>query len=295
MAKKKLKLGTRNSRLALWQAEAVASELRVKFDLEIEIIPIISSGDKTEKSLLDIGGKGLFIKELDEQLVENKVDLCVHSAKDLPAQITEGIAVYSVLKRGKIGDLLLTTDNLKLAQLALNSVIGTCSIRRKNQLLQYNPQFIIKDLRGNIDRRIAKLQAGHYDAIIVAEAALDRLQISAGELLDRQIMPPALGQGCIVVSLLSSDLYIANMIRQLQDATNELIFKCERAFLKTLNADCTTPLAGLVKINNQQMELQVYLYQGGKNFSFSNQSPIAKLYELGSNLAMQVISTGLFK
>ena len=251
---KKIIIGSRASKLAKAHVEIFKREFYDKFkkNLDIKLITkfIKTSGDKfLNKNISDIGNKGLFTKEIDLAQLENKVDVGIHSLKDLPTSLPEGLEIVSVLKRGSHEDVLYSEQNLPLMELKQNSIVGTSSIRRKYQILKQRPDLIFKDLRGNVDSRTGKLEEGKLDAIILAKAGLERLGIKKNYLsLDPDVIVPAVGQGAIALVVNVKNLMVKEILKNLNDKDTLLEVTCERAFLEALDGSCKTPVGAFAKM-----------------------------------------------
>ena len=251
---KKIIIGSRESKLAKAHVEIFKREFYDKFkkNLDIKLITkfIKTSGDKfLSKNISDIGNKGLFTKEIDLAQLENKVDVGIHSLKDLPTNLPDGLEIVSVLKRGAHEDVLYSDQNLPLMELKQNSIVGTSSIRRKYQILKQRPDLIFRDLRGNVDSRIGKLEKGKFDAIILAKSGLERLGFKKKYLsLDPDIIVPSVGQGAIALVVNVKNLIVKEILKKLNDKDTLLEVTCERAFLEALDGSCKTPVGAFAKI-----------------------------------------------
>jgi hydroxymethylbilane synthase len=253
----KLRLGTRGSALALAQARLTASALAAasgwtpeEAEARIEIVVIKTTGDRvTDRSLADIGGKGLFAKELEEALAQRRVDLAVHSAKDLPSILPPGMCLAAALPREDPRDALICTVAASVAALPQGAIVGTSSVRRQAQLLRQRPDLKIVLYRGNVDTRIAKLRQGEVDATILALAGLKRLgrEQEAAAILSPQEMLPAAGQGVIALECRDDDTDARILAARIGHASSFLALSAERAFLATLDGSCKTPLAALAE------------------------------------------------
>ncbi len=233
----KIKIGTRASKLALWQAEFIAQELSKKFP--VEVIKIQTTGDKIlDAPLAKIGGKGLFTKEIEIALLENKIDLAVHSLKDVPSELPTEFEIAAITKRAQPFDAFVSNKFSTLESLPSGAVIGTSSLRRAAQILNLRPDLQIKNLRGNVDTRLKKLDSGEFDAIILAAAGLERLGYG-GRI--KQILTeiiPAAGQG----EIRAGDLKIRDAVKFLNDAETCAAIKIERDFLKEIGGSCQIPV-----------------------------------------------------
>ena len=257
--KLKIRIATRKSKLALCQVEILKSY----FDLgiETEILEVITSGDQIlNKSLSEIGGKGLFIKELEKFILDGSADIAVHSMKDMETEIAQNTVISAVLPRGDRSDVLLGKYST-LDDLPYNAVIGTSSVRRAAFTKSYRPDVVIKLLRGNVETRIQKLEDGLFDAIILAKAGLDRLKINVGKQIPSDIMPPAATQGAIAIQSTTNrnnkyEKDLNNYLLNIND--NETYFEtlAERSFLKTLDGSCRSPIsASAYIIENDRLKL----------------------------------------
>jgi|TARA_Y100000992_G_scaffold116956_1_gene76684 hydroxymethylbilane synthase len=257
--KLKIRIATRKSKLALCQVEILKSY----FDLgiETEILEVITSGDQIlNKSLSEIGGKGLFIKELEKFILDGSADIAVHSMKDMETEIAQNTVISAVLPRGDRSDILLGKYST-LDDLPYNAVIGTSSVRRAAFTKSYRPDLVIKLLRGNVETRIQKLEDGLFDAIILAKAGLDRLKINVGKQIPSDIMPPAATQGAIAIQSTTNrnnkyEKDLNNYLLNIND--NETYFEtlAERSLLKTLDGSCRSPIsASAYIIENDRLKL----------------------------------------
>ena len=256
----KIKIGTRKSKLALAQTEMFANALKSKFsDLEIEIVHISTKGDKIlDKPLAMIGGKGVFISELENALQSGEVDMAVHSAKDLPLELAQGLEISSALQRGNYRDVLLTRKDNPISN-SSDFVVGTGSLRRQGFIKKLYPLVQIKDIRGNVDTRINKLINKEYDAIILAAAGLERLSLYNSEKYD--VIPfeysdflPAPCQA-IVVAESKTGSAISERLKEISHTETMLEFETERQIPKLLNADCGMPVGAFSKVTNGKIEL----------------------------------------
>jgi hydroxymethylbilane synthase len=247
MAQTTLRIATRNSPLALWQANHIRTLLMQHWPkLKIELVPMLTSGDKFLKDkLLALGGKGLFVKELEEALLDGRADLAVHSMKDVPTTFPDGLTLSAICKRDSPFDVLVSSHFNHLAALPLHATIGTSSLRRQSQLLAHRPDLRILPLRGNIQTRLSKLLLGEFDAIILAKAGLERMQlgINIKETLDTEIMLPACGQGAIGIECRVNDEKLQPLIAPLNDALSALCVQSERHVNALLGGNCHIPLA----------------------------------------------------
>lgn len=261
---KPVRLGTRGSLLARAQADQVKAALRTAYqDLPIEIIVIRTTGDqRTDVALSQIGAKGLFVKEIEEALVEGEIELAVHSCKDLPAELHPGLLLAAALPREDPRDALILAKRWKgiesWRQLPSAAVIATGSARRRCQVRALRPDFQFVDLRGNIDTRLRKLDAGEADAIILACAGLNRLQLQSLVFhpfsLDEMV--PAVGQGAIVVEMAAYDKALRELAAPLNDPKTEVAIKCERRFLAGMGGGCDLPMGALAELRAEGLVLK---------------------------------------
>jgi hydroxymethylbilane synthase len=249
MAQSSLRIGTRSSRLAHVQAEMAAFALR-QAGIATEIVPIKTTGDRIlDRPLAEAGGKGLFTKELEEALLAGTIDLAVHSMKDVPALLPEGLAIGAVLKRDNPADVLVSAAE-SLRALPAGARIGTSSVRRRAQLLRARPDLACILLRGNVDTRLARIDSGQMEAIILALAGLRRLGLEerARTILSTEEWLPSLGQGAIGIEIRADDARAAAAVHPLDDPLSSTALACERAFQAALDGSCRTPIAGLAAI-----------------------------------------------
>ncbi len=255
-----LRLGTRGSKLAIWQAEHVARELSARVPgLEIEIITIKTKGDKIlDVPLAKIGDKGLFTREIENELLAENIDLAVHSLKDLPSILGEGLCLGAVLKREVPQDVLISTKGYTLQSLPPAAVIGTSSLRRIAQIKALRPDVVLVNMRGNVETRIRKMEEEQLDGIILAYAGVKRLGF---ERYISQVIPvnqilPAVGQGAIGVEIRSNDEPTRQIIKQINDDNSWLETTAERAFLAELEGGCQVPVACLARVVEQQLTME---------------------------------------
>lgn len=257
MADKIIRIATRQSPLALWQAEHVAALLVKAFPrIKTELVKMVTRGDKVlDAPLAKIGGKGLFVKELEQGMLEGSADIAVHSMKDVPIEFPEGLHLSAILVREDPTDAFVSNMYSTLNELPANAKIGTSSLRRECQLKEQFPYAEVMPLRGNVNTRLAKLDAGHYDAIILASAGLKRLAMTdrIAQSLDANTSLPAVGQGAIGIECRVDDAEINAMLRVLHDAETGLCVTAERAMNKRLNGGCQVPIAGFAQLIEGQI------------------------------------------
>lgn len=243
-----LRIATRRSALALWQAEHVAARLRaLHADLQVELVAMTTRGDQIiDRPLAEIGGKGLFLKELEVAMLEQRADLAVHSYKDVPMQLEPGFAIAAVLERADAADAFISNDCAHLGELPRGARVGTSSLRRQAQLRALRPDLELVDLRGNVNSRLAKLDAGDYAAIVLARAGIERLGLGA-RMRERLAPPawlPAVAQGAIAVECRQGDAEVAELLQPLDDEATHRCTAVERAMNSSLHGSCTVPIAG---------------------------------------------------
>ena len=250
-----LRIGTRGSKLALAQAEMVRGLLATKY-CPCEIVPIKTTGDRIQdRPLADLGGKGLFTKELEQALLAGEIDIAVHSMKDVPVALPDGLAIRAILPREDPRDAFISHVAPMLEHLPERARIGTSSVRRQAQVARARPDLEIVLLRGNVDTRLAKLDAGNYDAILLAYAGLKRLGLGsrATHLLPLTDWLPALAQGAVGVEIRETDNAAAAAVAVLNDPLSETALACERAFQQALDGSCRTSIAGLAAYTGDRL------------------------------------------
>ncbi len=268
---KKIVIATRGSKLALWQSEWVKKELlKINPDLDIHLKIVVTQGDKIlDKPLADIGGKGLFIKEVEDELLNGNAQIAVHSLKDFAVEFDEEhFELAAITKREDVRDTLLSEKYETLADLPNGAVVGTSSVRRKMQLLAFNPNLIIKDLRGNVDTRIRKLKEGQYDAIVLAKAGLKRLglldSVKYHTAIDTDVMIPAMAQGALGIET-NKDPEIIALVKNLEDKATRIATTIEREFVRELNLGCHAPVGIKAKLQDDgTIKVKAILLKGDK-------------------------------
>lgn len=295
--KKKITIGTRGSMLALWQANWVKSELERVHDLEVELNIIKTTGDKiTDVPLAQVGGKGLFVKEIEEALTDGRVDLAVHSMKDVPTEFPDGLALRCITKREDPRDALISREGKRLSELTEGAKVGTSSLRRRSQLLAKRPDLVITDLRGNLDTRLRKLDDGVYDAIILAGAGLNRLGWSERitELIDPELMLPAIGQGALGIETRISDGDTNELVAFFDDPKTSDAVKGERALLKKLEGGCQVPIAAYGTVKDMRLKLKglVAAVDGSRIIESSIEGNSRDGEALGIELAEELLKMG---
>jgi hydroxymethylbilane synthase len=254
-----LRIGTRGSLLAKWQAEHVRKRLFAASGMEAEIVVIKTSGDKFANApLTQIGGKGIFVKELEEALMEESIDIAVHSVKDIPTEIPSRLQFPAVLRREDVRDCMVSANGATLANLRPGARIGTGSLRRQSQLRHMRPDLDVRDLRGNVDTRLRKAQSGEYDAILLAKAGLDRLGWSdrITETFAPEVFLPAVGQGAIAAECRLADAETAEVLAALDDAETRSAIIAERALLSAMQGGCQVPLGAWARQERGELVLE---------------------------------------
>ncbi|QEP43863.1 hydroxymethylbilane synthase [Ectothiorhodospiraceae bacterium BW-2] len=255
-----VKVATRDSLLALWQAEFVAAALRhCHGDLKVELVKIKSRGDKIlDTPLAKMGGKGLFVKELEEAMLAGEADIAVHSMKDVPMELPEGLELAVICAREDPRDALVSTEFGSLDALPQGAIVGTSSLRRQAQLLHYRPDLQINFLRGNVQTRLRKLDEGHYQAIILAAAGLKRLALAhrIAELVPITTLLPAVGQGAVGIECRAEDERVRRLLAPLNDHPTAQRVLAERAMNQRLEGGCQVPIGGYAEIDHGVILLQ---------------------------------------
>lgn len=293
-------IGTRGSRLALWQAGWVRAQLmqhRPGLAVELEIIK--TSGDKIlDVPLAKVGGKGLFVKEIEDALLSGRIDIAVHSMKDMPAELPDGLCIAAVPEREIPNDVLISTAAPGLEALPKGAVIGTSSLRRASQLRHFRPDFDIISLRGNLDTRIKKLKNGSFAAIILAAAGVRRLGLAGQvtEYIQPDIMLPAVAQGALCIETREDDAGTRSIVSALHHEKTAAAITAERAFLKRLQGGCQVPIAALAQIDDAASSLTlsglVAEVDGSTLFKETLSAPVADAAAAGTRLADRLIEKG---
>ena len=249
---KTLNIATRKSPLAMWQAEYIKSRLESLYpELEVNLVTMVTQGDKIlDTPLAKIGGKGLFVKELEQALYDRRADIAVHSLKDVPMQLPEGLILGTYCKRETPTDAFVSNTYDKLEDLPEGAVVGTASLRRQCQIKAFRPDLQIKSLRGNVQTRLSKLDAGEYDAIILATSGLKRVELSERikQEIDIDISLPAVGQGALAIECRSDDEAVLELLKPLNDGQARIRLKAERALNRRLEGGCQVPIAAYAVI-----------------------------------------------
>ena len=258
-----LKIGTRQSLLALWQSNHIAACLRKKYpECEVVLKKIVTKGDRIlDVPLAQIGGKGLFTKEIEEDLLSGEVDLAVHSLKDMPTVLPEGLCLTAITERANVGDAFVSNKYNSFAELPLGAVVGTSSLRRKAQLLAARPDLTIRDLRGNVDTRLRKLDEGLYDAVILAAAGLERLGHGdrIKDVIPSGVCLPAVGQGALAIECRTDDAEVRQMLDFLNDMPTVHATNAERAFLGLLVGGCQVPIGVHADVEGDKIKIEAII------------------------------------
>ena len=298
MSIREIRIATRKSALALWQAEYVKACLEQAHPgLLVSLVPMVSRGDKLlDAPLAKIGGKGLFVKELETALLDNQADIAVHSMKDVPMDFPEGLGLFCICEREDPRDAFVSNTFASLDELPAGSVVGTSSLRRQAQLLALRPDLKIHFLRGNVNTRLAKLDAGEYDAIILAAAGLIRLGFGARirASISVEASLPAGGQGAVGIECRSADGEIHALLAPLHHRETALRVTAERALNKHLNGGCQVPIACYALLEDEQLWLRGLVGQpdGGLLLRAEGRAPVADAEALGVQVAEALLAQG---
>ncbi len=298
MAGKTITIGTRGSQLALWQANWVKDAICSDHpDLTVDLAIIKTRGDKIlDVPLAKVGGKGLFVKEIEEALLAGGIDLAVHSMKDMPADIPDGLCIGAIPEREEPRDVLITRNGLPLNRQKQGVRVGTSSLRRSAQLLHVRPDITIVPLRGNLDTRLKKLASESLDAIVLAAAGVRRLGLAdrITEILDESVMLPAVGQGALCIEIREKDARIAPVVATLDDLSTRQIVMGERSLLKRLEGGCQVPIAGHGHIDENGYTLTglVCDVDGSHQIKQSRTGPAGRSQEIGLELAEALLAMG---
>jgi hydroxymethylbilane synthase len=292
-----IRLGSRGSKLALWQAEHVRAEVERRTGRSVEIVKIKTTGDMIlDVPLAKVGGKGLFVKEIEEALLSGRIDLAVHSMKDVPTDLPEGLEISCITRREDPRDAFLSVKYTRFEDLPRGAQVGTSSLRRQTQILGLRPDLSIGQLRGNLDTRIRKMEEGRYDAIILAAAGLRRL---GWEGKIRQLLPvalsiPAIGQGALGIEIRSGDARTREAVAFLDDPDTSLAVRAERGFLKRLEGGCQVPIAAHGTRNGEAVDLAGLIGRpdGTRILRGKRSGPVSDPEAIGIALAEDLLSRG---
>ena len=297
-AVRELVIGTRSSKLALWQAEWAHAKLReLEPGLSVSLKRIKTTGDKVlDTPLAAIGGKGLFVKEIEDALLRGEIDLAVHSMKDVPTHLPEGLEILAIPEREDPRDVLVSRGGLSLDRLRAGSRIGTSSLRRQAQLLHARPDLNIQILRGNVDTRLRKLEAGEFEGIILAAAGVRRLDWTdrVTEYLTSDVCLPAIGQGALALEGRADDAFMRDVAARLDHPPTRMAVTAERALLERLEGGCQVPIAAHATISNEtlMMTAVVASVNGRRLVRDSIQGPAQAAHRLGVELAERLLAQG---
>ncbi|MFZ0330729.1 MAG: hydroxymethylbilane synthase [Acinetobacter bohemicus] len=293
-----LKIATRQSPLALWQAEHIRARLEAMHaDLKVELVTFVTQGDKIlDTPLAKIGGKGLFVKELEEALLDGRADLAVHSMKDVPMALPEGLTLAVICEREDPLDAFVSNTYNSFAELPHGAKVGTSSLRRKCQILKQRPDLEIIDLRGNVGTRLSKLDAGLYDAIILASAGLKRLGLAdrIRHTLQIEISLPAVGQGALGLECRAADQAVLDLILPLLHDETDICVRAERAFNAYLEGGCQVPIAGYASLSQGQLHIEgrVGSVDGATLLKVELKGTPEQAEQLGETLAQKLLEQG---
>jgi len=298
----KIRIGTRKSKLALWQSEWVKSQIEKKFpDVSVELVKITTKGDKIlDVPLAKIGDKGLFTKEIEEAMLKGEIDIAVHSLKDVPTKLPEGLKLMAFSEREDPRDALLSNGKFTLSTLPKGAVVGTSSLRRKAQLKILRPDLRVEDLRGNVDTRIRKLKEGNYDAIILAAAGVKRLGWTdeIDEVLSPAVMIPSVSQGILGIEGREGDEEIERIVREAVNcADSEVAATVERAFLRTVEGGCQVPLGCYAVVNGDRIHVRAFISDLEGKFFYKEEGvfrfkTLKEADEIGVSVANRLLEAG---
>jgi hydroxymethylbilane synthase len=289
-----LRLGTRKSKLALWQANFVKEKLEA-LGCKVEIVPITTTGDKIlDAPLAKIGGKGLFVKEIENALLAGEIDLAVHSLKDVPITIPEGLTLSAITEREEPYDVLISRNGKKLEELPSGAVVGTSSLRRQVQIKRRRRDLRVEILRGNVDTRLRKLKEGLYDAIVLAHAGVKRMGLSGeiSQVLEDFI--PAVGQGSLAIETRAEDERVINFVKVLNHEESWLRAVCERAFLRELQGGCQVPMGAYAWIEGDRIKIKGFIsnLEGERFLEGYEEGGLQEAEEVGKRLAQRLLREG---
>lgn len=301
MLEKTLKIATRQSPLALWQANYVKDRLQQLYpDLTIELVPMVTKGDVIlDSPLAKIGGKGLFVKELENALLMKEADIAVHSMKDVPMQFPEGLGLAVICQREDPRDAFVSHSYRTFAELPQGAVVGTSSLRRQCQLKALRPDLDIRSLRGNVGTRLSKLDNGDYDAIILASAGLIRLGLAdrIASFIDVEQSLPAAGQGAVGIECRTDDMQVQALLAPLADAETTYCVRAERAMNNHLQGGCQVPIGGYAVLQQGQLYLRALVgdIDGSRIIRAEGKSAVENAEVLGVKIAEQLLAQGADK
>ncbi len=294
----RLTIATRESQLALWQARHIRDRLGALYPAcRVELLGLTTRGDQIlDQPLAAIGGKGLFIKELEQAMLEGRADLAVHSLKDVPMEMPEGFVLAAITSREEPRDAFVSNRHAALSELPPGAVVGTSSLRREAQLRERHPRLAVRALRGNVNTRLRKLDEGQYDAVILAAAGLRRLGLGERirSLLEIEESLPAVGQGALAIECRAGRRDLADWLAPLADARTAACVRAERAFSRALAGSCHTPLAGYAEWRDDRVRLRGLLAtpDGQRVLRGECQGPAADPERVGTELAAELRARG---
>lgn len=301
MLEKTLKIATRQSPLALWQANYVKDSLQQLYpDLTVELVPMVTKGDVIlDSPLAKIGGKGLFVKELENALLNKEADIAVHSMKDVPMQFPEGLGLAVICKREDPRDAFVSNSYRTFSELPRGAVVGTSSLRRQCQLKALRPDLDIRSLRGNVGTRLSKLDNGDYDAIILASAGLIRLGLAdrIASFIEVEQSLPAAGQGAVGIECRTDDVQVKQLLAPLADAETTCCVLAERAMNNRLQGGCQVPIGGYAVLQQGQLYLRALVgdVDGSQIIRAEGKSAVENADVLGVQIAEQLLAQGADK
>ncbi len=294
MSKNTLRIGTRKSKLALWQANYVKERLESR-GYSVELVLITTTGDKIlDAPLAKIGGKGLFVKEIEEALLRGDIDLAVHSLKDVPMVLPEGLTLGAITEREEPFDVLISRDGRGLQELPEGAKVGTSSLRRQVQIKRKRPDLRVETLRGNVDTRLRKLEEGLYDAIVLAYAGVKRMGFEerVSQVLEDFI--PAVGQGSLAIEIRQEDQRVYEAIASLDHRESRIRAECERAFLRELQGGCQVPIGAYAWIENEKLKLKAFIsdLEGKRFLEGVEEGDLHQAEQVGKKLARRLLEEG---
>ena len=298
MEKNRIVIGTRSSKLALWQADYVADSLRREYpELQVEKKLMTTKGDRIlDAPLAKIGGKGLFTKELETAMLAGEIDIAVHSLKDMPTEVPEGLVISAITKRLDAGDALVSEKFRSLEELPAGAKVGTSSLRRKAQLLHARPDLNIQDLRGNVNTRLRKLEEEHFDAIVLAVAGLKRLGFAdrITEVLPKELLLPAVGQGALAIETRADDAEVRRIIAFLNDEDTVNCARAERAFLARVEGGCQVPVGVHATVAGKELAVEAVIasLDGKRLYRDVRKGSCEEAETIGTALAERLLDAG---
>ncbi len=289
-----LRIGTRKSKLALWQANFVKERLEERGHT-VELVLITTTGDKIlDAPLAKIGGKGLFVKEIEEALLRGDIDLAVHSLKDVPMVLPEGLTLGAITERENPFDVLLSRDGKSLEELPIGAVVGTSSLRRQVQIKRRRPDLRVEILRGNVDTRIRKMEDGLYDAIVLAYAGVRRMGLEGKVVQVLEDFIPAVGQGSLAIEIREGDERVRSAIDFLDHRESRLRAECERAFLRELQGGCQVPIGAYAWVEGNTLKLKAFIsdLKAERFIEGYEEGRPEESQEIGKRLAKRLLESG---